>query len=95
MAHSRMLLALGVAAVLVGCAQPQIDERAEQAALMQVSREWAQAAASGDLERIVSYWADDAIVMPPDLPAVVGKSAIRYSVRAGQAVPGFRVTWEP
>lgn len=43
----------------------------------------------------MSYWADDAIVLPPDRPAVVGKAAIRDYVRAGQAVPGFSVTWEP
>lgn len=95
MAHSRAPLAFGLIAFLLGCSPPEVDQQGEQAALMQVGREWAQAAASGDLERIVSYWADDAIVLPPDQPAVVGKAAIRDYVRAGQAVPGFSVTWEP
>lgn len=95
MAHSRLPLALGIIGSLMSCSPTPIDEQREQSALMQVSREWAQAAASGDLERIVSYWADDAIVLPPDQPAVVGKAAIRDYVRAGQAVPGFSVTWEP
>ncbi len=77
------------------CAPAPPDLEAEKAALMQTSREWAQAAASGDVERILSYWADDAMVLPPDQPAVVGKTAIREFVRASLAMPGFSVTWEP
>lgn len=95
MAHSRRPLVVGMIGLIISCAPAPMDRETEQAALMRVSREWAQAAASGDLERIVSYWADDAIVLPPDQPAVVGKAAIRDYVRAGQAVPGFSLTWEP
>ena len=88
------LRAIALAVVVGACAdKPDLDE--ERRALMATSREWAQAAASGDLERIVSYWADDAIVLPPDQPAVVGKEAIREYVREGLAIPGFRITWEP
>ena len=67
----------------------------ERAALMQTSREWAHAAASGDLERALVYWTDDAIVLPPDQPAVVGKDAIRAWVRQTSSIPGFSITWEP
>ena len=72
-----------------------LDLDAERAELMRLSREWAHAAAGAELERIVSYWADDAIVLAPDQPAVVGKAAIREFVRASQAIPGFSITWEP
>jgi uncharacterized protein (TIGR02246 family) len=82
-------------AAISACAPAPPDLQAEQAALMQVSREWAQAAATGDAERIASYWADDAVVMPPDQPAIVGKAAILEFVRASLAIPGFSVTWEP
>ena len=67
----------------------------ERTALMETSREWARAAAGGDLERILSFWSDDAIVMPPGQPAVVGKAAIREFVRETTAIPGFSITWEP
>ena len=53
------------------------------------------AAASGDLERALVYWAEDAIVLPPDQPAVVGKDAIRAWVRQAASIPGFSITWEP
>ena len=34
----------------------------ERAGLMQTSRDWAHAAASGDLERAVAYWTEDASI---------------------------------
>lgn len=67
----------------------------DRAALMETSREWARAAASGDLERTISFWSDDAIVMPPGQPVVVGKAAIREFLRQALAIPGFSITWEP
>jgi uncharacterized protein (TIGR02246 family) len=67
----------------------------DREALMQTSRDWAAAVAAGDLERALSYWTDDAVVLPPDQPAVVGKAAIRNFVMAALAVPGFSITWQP
>jgi ketosteroid isomerase-like protein len=77
------------------CARTSMDADGEREALMRVSREWAAAAAARDLERIVSYWADEATVLPPGQPAVVGKAAIRDFVAASLKIPGFSVTWEP
>ncbi len=52
-------------------------------------------AASGgrDVERILSYWTDDAVVLPPGLPAVVGKAALRQYVGGSMQIPGFKITW--
>jgi len=47
-----------------------------------------------DLEEIPSYWTDDAIVMPPGLPAVTGKDALREYVQASLQVPGFSISWK-
>jgi ketosteroid isomerase-like protein len=63
--------------------------------LMQRSRDWAAAAASGDLERALTYWTNDAIVMPPDQPAIVGHTNIRAYVDQASAIPGFSIRWEP
>jgi ketosteroid isomerase-like protein len=65
------------------------------AALMQVSRDWAKAAESRDVERVLSYWADDAIMMENEQPALVGKAAIRSMVQRGFGDPNFKITWEP
>jgi len=72
-----------------------MNRESEISALMQTSRNWALAAAGGDLEEALSFWSDDAIVMPPGQPAIVGKPAIREFVRQTSAIPGFSITWEP
>lgn len=72
-----------------------MDLEAERAALMQTSRDWARIAASGDLERILSFWSDDAIVMPPGQQTVVGRAAILEFLRQSSGLPGFSITWEP
>jgi ketosteroid isomerase-like protein len=40
---------------------------------MQISREWSQAASTRDLEKTLSYWEDDAIVMSAGQPVFKGK----------------------
>lgn len=92
---ARCLAAVAALWLITGCAQSRPDLDSERTALTEVSRAWAKAAAGGDLEPIVSFWADDAIVLPPDQPAIVGKAAIREFVSTAQALPGFRITWEP
>jgi len=66
----------------------------ERTRLLQRDAEWATAASEGrDLERILSYWTDDAVVFAPGLPAVVGKDALRQYVQASMQIPGFRISW--
>ena len=68
---------------------------AEKERLLRRDAEWAQSASEGrDVERILSYWTEDAVVLPPGLPAVVGKAALRQYVEGSRQIPGFRITWE-
>jgi ketosteroid isomerase-like protein len=68
---------------------------AEKERLLRRDAEWAQSAAERhDVERILSYWTEDAVVLPPGLPAVVGKAALRQYVEGSMQIPGFRITWE-
>ena len=70
------------------------DVEAEKARLLQRDAEWVLAASEGrDVERILSFWTDDAVVLPPDLPAVIGKTALRQYVQSSLQVPGFRIAW--
>jgi ketosteroid isomerase-like protein len=67
---------------------------AEKARLLQRDAEWAKVASEGrEVEIILSYWTEDAVVLPPGLPAVVGKSALRQYVEGSMQIPGFRITW--
>jgi ketosteroid isomerase-like protein len=71
-----------------------MDLAAERTRLLQRDAEWATVASEGrDVERILSYWTDDALVLAPGLPAVVGKDALRGYVLGSMQIPGFRITW--
>jgi ketosteroid isomerase-like protein len=71
-----------------------VDVEAERAALFRLDKAWAQAAAARDVEKSVSFWADDASLFPPGQPAVVGKDALRRYVSESFLIPGFSISWE-
>jgi uncharacterized protein (TIGR02246 family) len=62
---------------------------------MDLSREWAKVAKTDSLERILSYWADDAVCLFPDQGVIKGKEAIREMLKGTANIPGFEVSWEP
>jgi ketosteroid isomerase-like protein len=85
-----MLLALCAA----GCAPSSFDPVAESSKLAQRDADWSSASFEGkDIDRIVSYWSDDAHVLQPGLPPIDGKSAIRAFVTASLKIPGFKIHW--
>lgn len=91
------LLNLVVIAALLGwcarCASAGSDEDA-RARILRLDADWSRAAAEGrDVDRVVSYWAEDAVVLPPGSPPVVGKSAIREFVAKSFQIPGFSISW--
>ncbi len=66
----------------------------EKRRLLARDADWAAVASEGrDVERMLGYWTDDAVVMPPALPVVTGKAALREYVRASLQIPGFRINW--
>ena len=68
----------------------------DRALLRTVDEEWSALARQGsDVDRIVSFWSDDAKVYPPGAPILEGKPAIRDFVAASLKIPGFSVSWEP
>lgn len=71
-----------------------MDVEAERSMLLKRDAEFSALASEGrDIEAILSYWTDDAIVIPPDLPQVVGKAALREYVEGSFRIPGFNITW--
>jgi ketosteroid isomerase-like protein len=90
----RLLVPL-VALVVAGCAaRPAFDAATEEQNLLRTDAEWAAAATAGkDIDKIVSYWTDDALVIEPGQPVYEGKKAIRAYVAASLATPGFKIHW--
>jgi ketosteroid isomerase-like protein len=80
---------------LAACEPKAVDTTKEGEKLMQASREWSKDASARDIEKILSYWADDAIVISAGEPEMVGKGAIRGMVEEGFKDPNFNISWEP
>ena len=62
-------------------------------AILERDEAWKAAAARKELDPALSYWTEDATVLPPDMPALKGRAAIRGYVAAAFAVPGFAISW--
>ena len=83
----------GLMAVLLAAGAAPVDVAAERAALARADKAWSEAAVARDVEKVLSYWTDDAVVYPPGQPAVSGKEALRTFVTDGLAMPGFTIRW--
>ena len=79
----------------ISCNRQDVDVNKEGEKLMQLSREWSKSASSRDVEKTLSYWTDDAVVISAGQPILKGKSAIRQMVEGGYKNPSFKISWEP
>ena len=86
-----------VVALMPGCAvQRRLgpDTRAaDEASIRQADIAWAKAGAAIDFEEIMSYYADDAILLLPNVSKASGKEAIREALRKIYEAPGLAVKW--
>lgn len=89
------MIAYIVAIALATGHQPvQHRSKSEKAALLKRDAEWAEYATHGkDVNKIVSYWSDDATVYPPGQPIIHGKKALRAYVAESLKIPGFKIQW--
>ncbi len=80
----------------VGCSPAsQSDSReADATAIRQADLAWSAAQAADGLDGTMSFYLDDAIMLPPNRPMAIGKEAIREA-SASVASPGFSVSWKP
>jgi uncharacterized protein (TIGR02246 family) len=81
-----LLLASGVAFA---------DAAADEQAIRALDASWSQAAGTKDLDKTVSFYADDASILPPNMPIATGKAAIRTVWSQFMAMPGFFITFAP
>ncbi len=80
---------------ITSCNQQNVDVKSEGEKLMQTSREWSKVAATKDVDKILSYWSDDAVVMSAGEPTLKGKDGIRQMVAGSFKDPAFQISWEP
>ena len=96
MKHFFSLLALAGAYALLVAAFPvsaHIDANAK--ALAKLDDDWSNAAAAKDLEKVASFYAEDAIAYPPNEPMAVGKVAAKKIWAGYFSDPTFKISWKP
>ena len=79
--------------VTSGCAQP-VDIEAERAALLQADAAWSQVASAKDLDGMISFLAEGALMFPPNATMVTGEVALRELWSEEFATPGYAVSWQ-
>ena len=91
---STLLFVLVLLSLSVAC-QRQADTRAaDEATLRNLDAEWSKAAGAKDLEKTVSYYTDDALILPPNIPTIQGKQGARTMWQGMFSVPGFGGGWK-
>ena len=97
------MVRLGFAVPIVGllmftsaCQQaPPPDTRAaDEQAIRTLEIEWSRTFGSKDLDRLISFYAEDAVLFPPGEPGASGKEAIRASIAKLVAMPGLTLSFE-
>jgi ketosteroid isomerase-like protein len=96
--HLVLLAGLTLAGIQVGCQvlqQHQPDTHADESAIRQADIDWAKAAAAKDVEKIISFYADDGTAYPPNQPMAAGKPALKVIWTGMVNLPGFMISWVP
>jgi len=92
------MLASSVAllSLMWGCGTPTPPDTraADERAIREIEAEAAKAAAARDVERYVSFYADDAALFFPNAPLVTGRDGIRKATEALFATPGFSLSFQ-
>ncbi|HJS54105.1 MAG TPA: DUF4440 domain-containing protein [Chitinophagaceae bacterium] len=93
--NTKLFLPVTILFFSAACTETKVDLKAEEAVIMKVDSTWSALAAEGkDLDKMVSYWTDDAVVLPPGQPMVKGKVALRKFVEESFKIPGFSMSWK-
>lgn len=92
-------LYLAAMLVMVGCSSsraPGPDTRAaDEAAVRKADADWVKAAQSKQLDNWVAYYADDAVVLPPNEKTATDKDSIRKLIGDLLSLPNLSVSWTP
>lgn len=86
-----LLVIVGAAISLAQQANPNRDEQA----IRKLDTDWSAAAGSKDVDKTVSYYADEASAFPFNAPIATGKEQIRQVWAHLTSLPGFALSFSP
>lgn len=75
-------------------AAPPDNRAADEAAVQKADADWSAAAQARNADAWVAFYADDAVVLPPNAETVTTKDDIRKTITDLLALPGISVSWQ-
>ena len=93
-----LLVLVGLLSFVTDCqkqAETAADTRsADEASLKNPDAEWSKAAGAKDVDKTASYYSDDVLVLPPNMPSIQGKQQAHAMWQGMFGVPGFAGSWK-
>jgi ketosteroid isomerase-like protein len=93
MSKSSLVFLLLLLSLATAC-QSRGTSADDETALRKLDDEWSRAAGARDVEKTISYYSDDAVVMPPNIPTLTGKESIRTLWKSMLGSPDFSGGWK-
>lgn len=87
------LVLLFLVSIATAC-QSAATSATDEATLRKLDDEWSRAIGARDVEKTISYYTDDAVVMPPNIPTLTGKEPIRSLWKSMLDSPSFTGGWK-
>jgi uncharacterized protein (TIGR02246 family) len=92
--HKSVALAVLLLAIL-GSSLAFAKNSADEQAIRALDTAWDHAAQAKDLDKTISFYADDASMLPPNMPIANGKDAIRAVWSQLLSANGVSITFAP
>jgi ketosteroid isomerase-like protein len=86
--------------MLISCASTQQEAAApdtratDEAAIRKADADWVKAAQSKQVDAWVSFYTDDAVVLPPNAQMAASEESIRGAISEILALPGLEISWQ-
>jgi ketosteroid isomerase-like protein len=91
----RLNLLLGVSVMSTAFAAAAGAAASAEQSLRDVDAAWVRAAQAHSVDGWMSFYSDDALVLPPNEAAASSPAAVRKSIAELLALPGLRIEWHP
>ena len=91
----RITLALAAFALAACAPGVMMNQQTEEQAIRAMNREWMDAVAAHDIDRIMAIHTPNAVMMASNMPVVAGTPALRQMNREMLSMPGMNLTWVP
>jgi uncharacterized protein (TIGR02246 family) len=90
-----LLFTLALALACATARSTPADTRADDQAIRSLDEKWVASIAAKDLDKTVSFYASDAVMLAPNAPPAQGPDAIRKMWDGFLKTPGLSLTFAP